>query len=248
MVLVKTWLCRVGLQYLGTLTTAEKETCNTLESPFKTLSNKFKPQYNETIKSLQFRKLYQYEDENVEEWMGRLHMAVIECNYQEVDRQLKEQFIHGLNDKHMIEEIIKRLTVTNGDDHITSGGALAWAKRVEAQRLKAAVLNTLTESMQFDKIKISKRAKEDTARAPHGQMLQQQACQYCGRVHQLRQCPTYGKMCVGFGNTGHFKKVCCSKRSRVVNEIELETSQEYSKGKIETVSIDFVHMNKIGHY
>ena len=38
-----------------------------LEGLFKTLTNKFKPQYNETIKSLQFRKLYRYEDENVEE-------------------------------------------------------------------------------------------------------------------------------------------------------------------------------------
>ena len=32
-----------------------------------------------------------------------------ECNYQEVDRQLKEQFIHGLNDKDMLGKIIKEL-------------------------------------------------------------------------------------------------------------------------------------------
>ena len=44
-----------------------------------------------------------YDDENVEEWMGRLHMTVVECNYQEVDRQLKEQSIHGLNDKYMLD-------------------------------------------------------------------------------------------------------------------------------------------------
>ena len=63
--LVKNWLGRKGLQCLETLTNAEKETCNTL-------SHKFKPQYNETIKSLQFSKLYWYDEENVEEWMGRL--------------------------------------------------------------------------------------------------------------------------------------------------------------------------------
>ena len=56
--LVENWLGRKGLKYLETLITAEKETCNTLEGLFDTLSNKFKPQYNETIKSLQFRKLY----------------------------------------------------------------------------------------------------------------------------------------------------------------------------------------------
>ena len=63
-----------------------------------------------------------------------------------MDRQLKELLIHGLNDKYMLEEIIKELTATKNDDHITSGGMLAWAKRVEVQRAHAAVLNSLTES------------------------------------------------------------------------------------------------------
>ena len=98
--------------------------------------------------------------------MGRLHIAAVECNFQEVDRQLKEQFIHGLSDKCMLEEIIKELTATSNDDCMTSGGVLAWAKRVEAQRAQASVLNTLTESRQFDKIKISKKVKEDKARTP----------------------------------------------------------------------------------
>ena len=112
LVLVQNWLGRKGLQYLQTLMTAGKEMCNTLEGLFETLSNKLEPQYNEMMKSLQFRKLYWYDDENVEEWMGRLHVAAVECNYQEIDGQLKEQLIHSLNDKHMLEEIIKELTAT----------------------------------------------------------------------------------------------------------------------------------------
>ena len=51
--------------------------------------------------------------------MGRLCIAAVKCNYQEVDRQLKEQFIHGLNNKYMLEEIIKELMTTKNDDHIT---------------------------------------------------------------------------------------------------------------------------------
>ena len=98
--------------------------------------------------------------------MGRSHVAAVECNYQEIDRQLKEQFIHGLNDKHMLEEIIKELTVTSNHDHIMSGSVPAWAKGVEVQRVQAAVLDTLTELRQFDKVKIAKRPKEDNATAP----------------------------------------------------------------------------------
>ena len=73
--LVKIWFGRKGLQYLEALTNMVKETCNMLEGLFETLTNKFKLQYNETIKSLQFRNLYRYEEENVEEWMGRLWVA-----------------------------------------------------------------------------------------------------------------------------------------------------------------------------
>ena len=56
----------------------------------------------------------------------------------------------------MLEEIIKELTVTSNNDHIMSGGVLAWAKRVEVQRAEAAVLDTLTELRQFNKVKIAK--------------------------------------------------------------------------------------------
>ena len=39
---------------------------------------------------------------------------------------------------------------------------LAWAKRVGVQRAQAAVLN----SKQFNKIKVSEKAKDNKARAP----------------------------------------------------------------------------------
>ena len=104
--------------------------------------------------------------------MGRLQVAAVKCNYQEMDRQLKEQFIDGLNDKYMLEEIIKELMAIANDDHVTSGDMMAWAKRVEVQRAQAVVLNTLTESRQFDKITISKKTKNDKARVPVNQTIQ----------------------------------------------------------------------------
>ena len=129
---VKNWLCSKGHHYLETLTPAEREACKTRDGLFDMLATKFKPQYNETVKSLQFQNYFQLEGENIEEWMGRLHVLAVECNYREVDRQLKGQFIHGLNDKCVLEEIIKELTITQNDDQTTSKGVLVWAKRVKA--------------------------------------------------------------------------------------------------------------------
>ena len=73
--MVKNWLGRKGLHYIELLMENEKEACSTLEGLVNKLAAKFKPQYNETIKSLQFRKLYRLENESADEWMGRLCMA-----------------------------------------------------------------------------------------------------------------------------------------------------------------------------
>ena len=126
-VIVKNWLGRKGLHYIESITEAEKQACNTLQGLFNTLSTEFQPQFNKTIKSLQFRKLCRSEDESAEEWLGWLHMAAAEYGYKEIDRQLKEQFIQGLNDKIMLDEIIRELTSRTSNVQTTSEDVLAWA-------------------------------------------------------------------------------------------------------------------------
>ena len=59
-----------------------------------------------------------------------------------------------------------------------------------------------------------------------------------------RQCPAYGKICMGCRKTGHFRKVCPSKRDCVVHELEVEMAQKTFKAEIETVSINLVCLNK----
>ena len=104
-----------------------------MEVLFTTFNNKFKLQFNEIIKSLQFCKLSRQTKENAEDLMSRLRFAVVECNYRQVDRQLKEQFVLGLNYNNMLTEIIRELTKAEESADITSEQVLAWAKRVEAQ-------------------------------------------------------------------------------------------------------------------
>ena len=143
--MVKNWLGRKGLHYLESLTETEKHTCNTLQGLFNTLAMKFKFQFNETIKSLQFRKLYRLEGESAEEWMVRLWIAAVACNDKEVDRQLKEQFIHGLHDRVMLDEIVRELMAKNNSKQTNSEDVLLWARWIEAQRAQAAILNNITE-------------------------------------------------------------------------------------------------------
>ena len=53
----------------------------------------------------------------------------------------------------MLDEVIRELTTKSNDEQTTSKDVLAWAKRVEVQQAQAAILNDITESHKFDKIK-----------------------------------------------------------------------------------------------
>ena len=48
---------------------------------------------------------------------------------------------------------------------------------------------------------------------------------------------TIPSICAGCRKTGHFRKVCGSKRDHVVHELEVEVAQETCEAKIETVEI-----------
>ena len=97
--IIKNWLGREGLQVVATLTQDEQEAYNNDKGLFNTCNRKFKPPYNRKIKSLQFCRLIRQSNESMETWMDRLKPAVIKCNYKEIDRQIKDQFVHCLNDE-----------------------------------------------------------------------------------------------------------------------------------------------------
>ena len=224
--MVKNWLGRRGLHYIKSLTEVEKQACGTLQGLIDTLAKKFRPQYNETIKSLQFRQLCRHEGENAEEWMGRLQVAAAECNYKEIDWQLKEQFIHGLNNKTMLDEVIRELTTKSSSDQMTSEDMLIWAKRVEAQRMQALILSDITDSQRFDQVKV---VKQQTVQRMTHRASSHQPCMCYGSVHAPRgvwhmgRCAlvaekwAISRRCAGAGKTTWFMKwkwMCLRKKAK----------------------------------
>ena len=171
-------------------------------------------------------------------------MAVAECNYKEIDRQLKEQFVHGLNDKTMLEEVIRKLTARNNDEQTTIKGVLVWAKRIEVQQVQAAILKDITKLCQFDKINMASKTMGGQVRQSPNATLNRQSCRYCGAIHAPQQCPVYRKMCPGCRKRGNYKKVCRSKRDCAVHELQVEMAQDSQDEEIETISINSIYLNK----
>ena len=157
--------------------------------------------------------------------MGRLRLSGIECNNKEIDRQLNQQFIHRLNDTNKLVEIIMALTKIEENAEVTSDKVLCWVKRIEAQRAQSAIMNSLTETKEFDKLKIMKATYKDSPRRPstYVKTPAKQICRYCGCSHPLRQCLAYGKKCTDSSKIGQFRGFCRSRRARAVNEVEQKT-------------------------
>ena len=59
---------------------------------------------------------------------------------------------------------MRELTKIQENTEITSENVLCWAKRVETQRARSAIMNSLTEEKEFDKLKIVKNTYKDIPR------------------------------------------------------------------------------------
>ena len=60
----------------------------------------------------------------------------------------------------MLAEIIRELTKAEESTAVTSEQVLIWAKRVEAQGAQSAIITSLSEMKEFDKIKTINRGTE----------------------------------------------------------------------------------------
>ena len=84
--------------------------------------------------------------------MGRLRLAAIECNYKEIDRQLKEQFIHRLNDTDILAEIIMEVTKIEETTEITSEKILCLAnKTAQGSVEESSIVSVNVNSIHFSK-------------------------------------------------------------------------------------------------
>ena len=93
------------------LTPAEKTVCEYVEGLFCTVAAKYCPQHSIIISSLQYHKMQRKQNESIEEWIGSLRHEATECEYDsQHDRQLKEQFIQGINDDTVKTEYSHELT------------------------------------------------------------------------------------------------------------------------------------------
>ena len=127
--------------------------------------------------------------------MKRLRTAAKECEYQEQERQIKEQFICGLNNECMQAKIISEIKAKGKADSITSKQVLMLAMQEEASMMQ------IIGAGQTD-----------------AEMMRTSTCRYCGSSQPPRGCPAYGVMCGECGRVNHFSIVYRAPRKQHPDE------------------------------
>ena len=84
--------------------------------------------------------------------MDRLQTKEAYCDYNEYDRRLTEQFIHGLDNKGMISEMLRKVSVLEDIDDTTSEWILLLTQNIEAKRAQKEAFDNLKEAKDFESI------------------------------------------------------------------------------------------------
>ena len=115
---------------METFTQEKKEKCKDTNGLLAVLSNRFKPCHSHIILALQYQKHHRKSNESAKEWMSRLLTKVAKSKYIDPDRLLTEQFIGGLNDNDMTDEILRKVTNLEHTE-VTNEHVLSWVHKLE---------------------------------------------------------------------------------------------------------------------
>lgn len=121
--------------------------------------------------------------------------------------------ITGTQDKTIKERLLR-------EEDLSLEKAVNICRAVEAGRLQVETIQAKEEKkQQVDVVKKRSYNKK------------QNDCEYCGRRHEARMCPAYGKKCAVCTKYNHFAAVCRNKKKSFEEKREKKGKKKYMKYK-----------------
>ena len=144
------------------------------------------------------------------------------------DEFTRDRLIVGIRDSRLSEELQEDHTITLA----TVIEKIRSREQIKQQQQLMAAENTRIDShSNIDAIDQRYKSKQQKAVFKGINMITN--CAYCGRQHERRACPAFGKACISCGKQNHFAAVCKSK-TRSVKEVVTEGE--------ETVDLDEIYL------
>ena len=109
---------------------------------------------------------------------------------------------------------------------------------MEAQRAQSAMITSLSETKEFDKIKTTKGGQRQNLRKLQtcAKIPAKQSCSCCGSSHPTKQCPTRSVWSMTSANTSEWE-------NKTIYDLEREQDQYHEEDPMDTVNIKFIIFN-----
>ena len=195
---------------------------NVQDTKFKDIEEKLirylQPQKKLVIaERTKFFSMKQEEKESIPDYIVKMKKAVRYCEFDElktstdpVEEMLRVAIIAGLKDSEMQQKILENANVMGNlpiDD--------LQEKMLQLEQMNLFVSKGLPVS------EIKSENLECNFQRYNRKIIRN--CKFCGKDHEVRQCPAYGKACNECGKLNHFSAVCRSRNRssrEKINSIE----------------------------
>ena len=172
----------------------------------------FRPVSNVVHERAMFERAVQGPAESVDEFLRRLHKIADQCEFGDNrDSRIRDRFMANLLDQQLTLE----LQLLPSPTLATAGTHARNYEQVRAQVAAQRQSHTSVSPSQLSAAAVTHSASHTQgASSTSSSSSGSGRCKWCGQQpsHARRDCPARGVECKSCGKTGHYAKVCLSKR------------------------------------
>ena len=202
--------------------TTWKRTTTELTSAFKIYCN---PRKNITFERHKFNIRNQEENESIDQYVTVLRTLAATCEFQTLhDGLIRDRIVCGIRNQTIKERLLRESELT-----LQKTLDICRASEVSPKQVKSLsdLSSANVDALGKDQRKHNHRGnfrrhnnKPDNGKPPN------KSCGNCGRVHEPKSCPAYGKKCNNCHKLGHFAKLCRSQDKnpkKSVHDVDYES-------------------------
>ncbi|XP_008189883.1 uncharacterized protein LOC103311865 [Acyrthosiphon pisum] len=168
----------------------------TYDTIIKKFDEYYVPALNESVETFKFNSRVQGADETFEKFETDLRQLSNNCNFGLLrDRLIRDRIVAGVKCKIVQDRLLRT-------PNLILSKACEIAKSAEQTTEQAAAINngqpTEVQAV-FQHQKTNKKEQKQTI------------CGKCGKIHNFKECPAYGKQCHTCKGNNHFSNMCFKK-------------------------------------
>ena len=180
----------------------------------KKLDDYFSPKKNVDFEVFQFRQAVQQKGETVDQFATRLRKIAANCEFHNVDKELKSAIIQNCQSKRLRRYALR-------EEALTLEMLIKKARSLEASERQATCME---QSLHDESTEVVQNVRSKNAKSFRMQNLTTK-CRQCGLTwpHKTGPCPAKGQSCHKCGKPNHFARMCLSKMGAKQPQQSIET-------------------------